>query len=338
MLVRSYRTFSAFLLTRMRQWEFKFLQHFPSGFPARPLAGILPQEARTFLMGRKAPRDRPARIASAIVSLPHAPDAKKFGPLRLRHPHSHVPAFDVSLLCAARAADTICRRAPAFSRRIVLNTGFECALVGAASFDAAHFAKERFDAVVAVDGGYASLAKAGFSADFALGDFDSLGYVPRDVAVERHPSMKDDSDTALALDWARVHGYSSVAVYGALGGRLDHTHASIAALAHAARSGMRAAAVGEGCIVCMLSSEGCRVLELPARMRGTFSVFSFSDGARGVCETGAKYEVEGVELASDVTLGLSNEFVGRPVRIEVSSGTLVVYLPLSPLASLGLHG
>ena len=50
MLVRSYRTFSAFLLTRMRQWEFKFLQHFPSGFPARPLAGILPQEARTFLM------------------------------------------------------------------------------------------------------------------------------------------------------------------------------------------------------------------------------------------------------------------------------------------------
>lgn len=83
MLVRSYRTFSAFLLTRTRQWEFKFLQHFPSGFPARPLAGILPQEARTFLMGLSAPRDRPARIASAIVSLPHMLGAEKFEPSRL---------------------------------------------------------------------------------------------------------------------------------------------------------------------------------------------------------------------------------------------------------------
>ncbi|MDO5042004.1 MAG: thiamine diphosphokinase [Slackia sp.] len=215
-----------------------------------------------------------------------------------------------------------------------MNTGFECALVGAASFDSAHFAKERFDAVVAVDGGYASLADSGFSADFALGDFDSLGYVPCDVPVERHPSMKDDSDTALALDWARLRGYSSVALYGVLGGRLDHTHASIAALVGAARLGTCAVAVGEGCVVCALSSAGCRVLELPAAESGTFSVFSFSDKACGVCETGAKYEVEDVELASDVTLGLSNEFVGRPVRIEVSSGDLIVYLPLLPLSSL----
>lgn len=85
MLVRSYRTFSAFLLTRMRQWEFKFLQHFPSGFPARPLAGILPQEARTFLMGLRAPRDHPARIATAIVSLARKMRAKNFARIVFTH-------------------------------------------------------------------------------------------------------------------------------------------------------------------------------------------------------------------------------------------------------------
>ena len=46
--------------------EFPFLQHFPSGFPARPLAGILSLEARTFLTRRKGARDRPARIASVL--------------------------------------------------------------------------------------------------------------------------------------------------------------------------------------------------------------------------------------------------------------------------------
>lgn len=318
MLVRSYRTFSAFLLTRMRQWEFKFLQHFPSGFPARPLAGILPQEARTFLMGLRAPRDHPARIATAIVSLARRMRAKNFARVVSTH------------------ASRVFKRAFSTGGHVKVNTGFECALVGAASFDAAHFGNERFDATVAVDGGYASLRDAGFSPDFALGDFDSLGYVPHDVPVERHPSMKDDSDTALALDWARLQGYASVAVYGALGGRLDHTHATIAALAGAAHAGMRAVAVGEGVVLAVLSPSCCDTLELPALESGTFSVFSLSDAAVGVTECGAKYAADDVELASDVTLGLSNEFVGRPVRIQVSSGTLAVYLPALPLEQLKL--
>lgn len=45
MLVRSYRTVSAFLPKE----ESSFLWHYPSGRPAQPLTGILPFEARTFL-------------------------------------------------------------------------------------------------------------------------------------------------------------------------------------------------------------------------------------------------------------------------------------------------
>ena len=99
---------------------------------------------------------------------------------------------------------------------------FSCALVGAASFDADHFSAEHFDKVIAVDGGFSSLCAIGVTPDFALGDFDSLGHVPQGVPIERHPVMKDDSDTALALEWAFAHGMREVAVYGALGGRLDH--------------------------------------------------------------------------------------------------------------------
>ena len=215
-----------------------------------------------------------------------------------------------------------------------MNTGFACALVGAASFDAAHFAKERFDAVLAVDGGYASLARAGVTPDFALGDFDSLGFVPDDVPVERHPTMKDDSDTSLALGWAAHRGFSSAAVYGILGGRLDHTHAGIAALLGASRRGMRCVAVGEGFVVAVLSAAHYRALELPASMSGTFSVYSLSDRSCGVSETGAKYEIADIGLSNDVTLGLSNECVGETLRISVASGDLAVYLPSCPLRGM----
>ncbi len=209
---------------------------------------------------------------------------------------------------------------------------FRCALVGAASFDKEHFLAQDFDEIIAVDGGYAALLEAGVAPDFALGDFDSLGYVPKGVPIEKHPSMKDDSDTALAIDWARLHGAGGIAVYGALGGRLDHTLASVAALVNAARSGVCAVAVGEGSAVVVLASG--MSLSLPAYEQGTFSVFSACDVSRGVRESGSLYEVDGIDLPNDVTLGLSNEFKGEPVRISVAEGALVVVLPAVPLADI----
>ena len=78
------------------------------------------------------------------------------------------------------------------------------ALVGASDFNAAYFAERAacgaFDAVIAVDGGFASLEAAGCVPDLALGDFDSLGFVPEGVPVKLFPAEKDASDMELALE------------------------------------------------------------------------------------------------------------------------------------------
>ena len=72
------------------------------------------------------------------------------------------------------------------------------ALVGASDFNAAHFAahwKEgAFDAVIAVDGGFASLAAVDCAPDLAMGDFDSLGYVPEGMSVKVFSPEKDASE------------------------------------------------------------------------------------------------------------------------------------------------
>lgn len=215
-----------------------------------------------------------------------------------------------------------------------MNKRFDCALVGAAVFNSDHFRAEAFKTVVAVDGGYESLGSIGVRPQFALGDFDSLGYVPSDVGTEVHPSMKDDSDTALALEWAHAHDCVSAAVYGALGGRMDHTMATIQAMVGFARKGMRVVAVGSDELVVVLSGSGWSELVLPQAAKGTVSVFSASDKAEGVCESGLKYEIENVALTNDVTLGLSNEFIGEESRISVENGELIIFLPLLPLSAL----
>lgn len=211
---------------------------------------------------------------------------------------------------------------------------YRCALVGAASFDADHFKREMgaFDCIVAVDGGYRSLVDSGIKPTVAVGDFDSLGFVPQDVPAHRHPVMKDDSDTALALQWAHEQGFDSIAVYGALGGRLDHTMASLQALVGAARAGMRVAAVGESSVVVPLV--GPAHLNLPPIDQGTLSVFSASDESIGVNIAGLKYTARDVTLTNSVTLGLSNEFVGTASRISLERGALLIFLPRLPFAAL----
>ena len=203
------------------------------------------------------------------------------------------------------------------------------ALVGASEFNSEQFSARNgagaFDAVIAVDGGFASLAAAGCVPDLALGDFDSLGYVPEGVEVLVFPPEKDASDMELALGEAVARGADAVEVYGALGGRLD-TLANLQLLASFAERGLAVAAVGERESVAFLVGPG--ELRLDAAGAGIVSVFSLTDVSTGVVEEGLKYGLDGVALTNRTSWGLSNELVGTPARIALESGTLAVFLPL----------
>ena len=204
------------------------------------------------------------------------------------------------------------------------------ALVGASDFNAAYFAERAacgaFDAVIAVDGGFASLEAAGCVPDLALGDFDSLGFVPEGVPVKLFPAEKDASDMELALEEALTCGAGTVEVYGALGGRLDHTLANLSLLASFAERGLDVAAVGERERIALLVGPG--ELPIEAADGGIVSVFSLTDASTGVVEEGLKYELDGATLTNRTSWGLSNELVGTAARISVESGTLAVFLPL----------
>ena len=88
-----------------------------------------------------------------------------------------------------------------------------CALVGASDFNgedfASRYAAGMFDYVIGVDAGFAHLEGVGVVPDMAVGDFDSLGYVPKCKRVSRHPVKKDKSDMELALEKAVEIGRAS---------------------------------------------------------------------------------------------------------------------------------
>ena len=87
-----------------------------------------------------------------------------------------------------------------------------------------------FDALYAVDGGYAQLAKRSLVPDSVFGDFDSLGSTPDHPSVYRYDTHKDFTDMDLAIHHALRSGYGELVVCNAFVGRLDHTIGEYAAI------------------------------------------------------------------------------------------------------------
>ena len=211
---------------------------------------------------------------------------------------------------------------------------YTCALVGASECNMSELTNRTYDTYIAVDGGYAHLQEAHITPDLALGDFDSLGFVPDTVACEVHPVAKDASDLALALRRAAERGATHIDVFGALGGRPDHTFATYQALAGAAASGIVVRAFGcDGGVVVLHAPEKgslCKeltVLTLPAIAGETFSVFACTDVCTHVTIKGFRYELIDGELTNDTPLGLSNVTLETPGTISLEQGTLMVFLP-----------
>ena len=54
--------------------------------------------------------------------------------------------------------------------------------------------------------------------------------------------------------------------------------------------------------------------------------WALGDRAEGVTITGAKYEIENAVLTNDFPIGVSNEFTGNDVTVEVEKGSLLIVI------------
>lgn len=181
------------------------------------------------------------------------------------------------------------------------------------------FQPQSSDLVIAADGGYAQLG--GIRADLVVGDFDSLGYVPQNESVVRHPAEKDDTDTMLAARIGLERGYRAFILLGGVGGRLDHTLANIQTLAFLRENDAHAALIGQEETITLLQNESLR---FRAGLSGIVSVFAFGERATGVYERGLAYALNDATLTDTNPLGVSNAFTGEAAEVSVREGRLVV--------------
>ncbi len=201
----------------------------------------------------------------------------------------------------------------------------KCIIFGALKINTEGFNlnKNDNDIVIAADKGLETLKELNIKANYIIGDFDSLGYIPEGENIIKHPKIKDDTDTMLCVKTALNMGYKYFEIYGCIGGRLDHTIANIQTASYIADNN------GVAVFFDTESKTALTVIKtnsisFSTDCKGNISVFSLCDKSVGVNEKGLLYELSDAVLTADFPLGVSNEFMGKSSSISVKNGKLCI--------------
>lgn len=175
--------------------------------------------------------------------------------------------------------------------------------------------------LIGVDGGAALALRQHRPMIFAIGDFDSidqdtLAQLKKTVQVYEYPCRKDQPDSQLAIEKALELGYTTLDVYGALGGRYDHHHANLV-LAYRY----------DGVILhqngTIIRSYGKGTHPIKKESFEKLSLFTFESAVISI--TNVEYPLDHYHLSSTDILGLSNAFTDDQAILTVHEGRVLVY-------------
>lgn len=206
----------------------------------------------------------------------------------------------------------------------------KCIIIGAGDLTVGEIRRAEEDYVIAVDGGLSYCSVLQVEPDLIIGDFDSvtegekgaLEDLERDFPekVIRLKPEKDDTDMLYALKYALGKGFTQFRLYGATGGRFDHTLANIQCLLYLKNHGGTGYLMDGNGMVMVLQNEA---VKFNSNLEGYLSLFCLGKEAKGVSIRGMKYNLDNAVMTNDFPIGISNEFIGENAEISVEDGELV---------------
>ncbi|QNO19246.1 thiamine diphosphokinase [Caproicibacterium amylolyticum] len=178
--------------------------------------------------------------------------------------------------------------------------------------------------VICADGGLDTALAAKIKPNLIIGDFDSAKSAPpANVETVRLMKEKDDTDMFSAVKEGMHRGYKEFILFGALGGRFDHSYANVCVLQYISKLG------GHGVIVTdnekLFFMPGGR-LHLRDMKGATASVYPFGAPSATVSYTGMKYSLTEDVMTSDNPLGTSNVIESNDATITVLGGNVIIYV------------
>lgn len=190
------------------------------------------------------------------------------------------------------------------------------------------------DLIIGADGGAAQALAWGLVPGFVIGDMDSLPDRTRRALAGQgsqfleHPRAKDETDLELALSFAAEQGAREIILFGALGGRLDHTLSNLLLLTLPILDGVSVRIIrGREEILLVRGGEQAAVTGSPGDL---VSLLPWGGDVHGVTTQGLAWPLVDETLKFGFSRGVSNEMAASQARIQVKAGHLLVVHGPSP--------
>ena len=178
------------------------------------------------------------------------------------------------------------------------------------------------DIVVCADSGYRNASLMGIKADVLVGDFDSLGDIPKDAKeVVRVPAEKNSTDTQLAVDIAIERGADEIIIIGSTSGRADHALSAMAILELLWDNRIPAVLVNGQNRVRFIRDSGTIIVRSGYKY---FSVLTLDKVAKKVSIEGGKYPLDKKNIERGFQFAVSNEIVKNAALITVKKGSVYI--------------
>jgi len=180
--------------------------------------------------------------------------------------------------------------------------------------------------IICCDGGVRHLQQTGVKPDVIIGDMDSIdpaqleSYSRQDIKIIKYPASKDFTDTELALDYAINLKPEAIYIWGALGGRLDHTLSNVFFLEKTKALTIKTYLIDEYCEVFLLNGD----VTINESAGQTVSLIALSPQVEGITLRGFLYPLDDAMLRMGESLAVSNIINGDEAKISMRSGSLLV--------------
>lgn len=181
--------------------------------------------------------------------------------------------------------------------------------------------------VIGVDYGALTAVNQGLHLNLAIGDFDSVTDLEFEVIKQASSEIiklspqKNETDTEVALNVALAKQATEVVIYGALGGRIDHSLANIRLLLQFIKKGISITLVNQKNILTILSP-GQHEIKQPRLPYISF--FAVESTVENLTLTGLKYPLKNYTLTQENIRCISNEIVDSSFNVSFSSGYLLM--------------
>lgn len=185
----------------------------------------------------------------------------------------------------------------------------------------------KYDFIVAVDGGANHLYNVEILPDVIVGDLDSISdevkdfFFRRGVEFKKYPSKKNETDSELAIISAVDNGCKKIDLLASLGGRIDHQLANVNLLHYIHKRGCKARILNDYEEMYIVENED---IYINGNKDDNISIIPAIGDAIGVTLENLEYPLHNFDLEFASPRGISNVMLSDCCKVSVRKGCLIV--------------